>query len=544
VSVGERRSSGGAALVAAGILLSRLFGLVRGRLLAHYLGVSAVNDALQAAIRIPNILQNLFGEGVLSASFIPVYARLLAQGDEEEAGKVAGAIGALLALTSTVLVLVGIVAAPYVIPLIAGGFTGEKRDLTVLLVQIMFPGVGLLVMSAWALGVLNAHRKFFLSYASPVAMNVVMITVLVWRGPELAESIVGAVQLVTLVAWASVVGSMAQVAVQLPTLLRVERRLRVSLAVGNRNVRAILSNFLPVFIGRGVVQISAYADGLIASFVSNGAVTLLANAQVIAVLPVSLFGMAVSASQLPAMSGELGDDATVSAALRTRLDDGLRRIAFYVVPSSVAFFALGDIVGGVLYQSGRFQAHDTLWLWSVLAGSSVGLLAGTLGRLYASTWYALRNTKVPLKFALVRVALTVGLGLVASLYLPRWIGVDARWGAAGLTASAGLAAWVEFALLRRSIAERIGALPVESAYIRSLWGSALVAALAALTVKVALQRWHAQEVQLLSAGSHPLLLGAIALPLYGLTYLVLTRRNGIPEATAVSGRIARLLRAS
>lgn len=544
MSVGERRSSGGAALVAAGILLSRLFGLVRGRLLAHYLGVSAVNDALQAAIRIPNILQNLFGEGVLSASFIPVYARLLAQGDEEEAGKVAGAIGALLALTSTVLVLVGIVAAPYVIPLIAGGFTGEKRDLTILLVQIMFPGVGLLVMSAWALGVLNAHRKFFLSYASPVAMNVVMITVLVWRGPELAESIGGAVQLVTLVAWASVVGSMAQVAVQLPTLLRVERRLRLSLAVGNRNVRAILSNFLPVFIGRGVVQISAYADGLIASFVSNGAVTLLANAQVIAVLPVSLFGMAVSASQLPAMSGELGDDATVSAALRTRLDDGLRRIAFYVVPSSVAFFALGDIVGGVLYQSGRFQAHDTLWLWSVLAGSSVGLLAGTLGRLYASTWYALRNTKVPLKFALVRVALTVGLGLVASLYLPRWIGVDARWGAAGLTASAGLAAWVEFALLRRSIAERIGALPVESAYIRSLWGSALVAALAALTVKVALQRWHAQEVQLLSAGSHPLLLGAIALPLYGLTYLVLTRRIGIPEATAVSGRIARLLRAS
>lgn len=544
MSVGERRSSGGAALVAAGILLSRLFGLVRGRLLAHYLGVSAVNDALQAAIRIPNILQNLFGEGVLSASFIPVYARLLAQGDEEEAGKVAGAIGALLALTSTVLVLVGIVAAPYVIPLIAGGFTGEKRDLTILLVQIMFPGVGLLVMSAWALGVLNAHRKFFLSYASPVAMNVVMITVLVWRGPELAESIGGAVQLVTLVAWASVVGSMAQVAVQLPTLLRVERRLRLSLAVGNRNVRAILSNFLPVFIGRGVVQISAYADGLIASFVSNGAVTLLANAQVIAVLPVSLFGMAVSASQLPAMSGELGDDATVSAALRTRLDDGLRRIAFYVVPSSVAFFALGDIVGGVLYQSGRFQAHDTLWLWSVLAGSSVGLLAGTLGRLYASIWYALRNTKVPLKFALVRVALTVGLGLVASLYLPRWIGVDARWGAAGLTASAGLAAWVEFALLRRSIAERIGALPVESAYIRSLWGSALVAALAALTVKVALQRWHAQEVQLLSAGSHPLLLGAVALPLYGLTYLVLTRRSGIPEATAVSGRIARLLRAS
>jgi len=544
VSRGERRSSGGAALVAAGILLSRLFGLVRGRLLAHYLGVGVVNDALQAAIRIPNILQNLFGEGVLSASFIPVYARLLAQGDEEEAGTVAGAIGALLALTSTVLVLVGIVAAPYAIPLIAGGFTGEKRELTILLVQIMFPGVGLLVMSAWTLGVLNAHRKFFLSYASPVAMNIVMISVLVWRGPALADSTVGAARLVTLVAWASVVGSLAQLAVQLPTLLRVERRLRVSLDVRNRNVRTILTNFLPVFVGRGVVQISAYADGLIASFVSNGAVTLLANAQVIAVLPVSLFGMAVSASQLPAMSGELGDDATVSAALRTRLDDGLRRIAFYVVPSSVAFFVLGDIVGGVLYQTGRFEAHDTLWLWSVLAGSAVGLLAGTLGRLYASTWYALRNTRVPLTFALVRVALTIALGLVASLYLPAWCGVDARWGAAGLTASAGIAAWVEFALLRRSIAARIGALPVEGAYLRALWGSAIVASVAALLVKAALQFRATHAVHLLTAGEHPLVLGALALPMYGVVYVVLTRSRGIPEATAVTGRVVRLFRAS
>lgn len=541
MSASERRGGGGAALVAAGILLSRLFGLVRGRLLAHYLGVGAVNDSLQAAIRIPNILQNLFGEGVLSASFIPVYARLLAQGDNEEAGKVAGAIGALLALTSTVLVLVGIVAAPYAIPIIAGGFTGEKRDLTILLVQIMFPGVGLLVMSAWALGVLNAHRKFFLSYASPVAMNLVMIAVLLWRGPELADSVTGAVQLVTLVAWASVVGSLAQLAVQLPTLLRVERRLRVTLDTRNTNVRTILGNFIPVFIGRGVVQISAYADGLIASYVSNGAVTLLANAQVIAVLPVSLFGMAVSASQLPAMSGELGDDETVSAALRTRLDDGLRRIAFYVVPSSMAFFALGDIVGGLLYQTGHFRAQDTLWLWSVLAGSAVGLLAGTLGRLYSSTWYALRNTRVPLKFAVVRVTLTVVFGMVASLYLPGWIGIDPKWGAAGLTASAGIAAWVEFALLRRSIAERIGALPVEGAYLRSLWMSAGIAALVALVVKAGFQWKAMHSVQLLTVGAHPLLLGLVALPVYGLVYLALTRRGGISEATAVSGRITRLL---
>ena len=113
----------GARLVAAGIALSRVAGLVRQKALAYFLGDSAAADALAAAFRIPNFLQNLLGEGVLSASFIPVYARILAQGDDEEAGKVAGAVGALLALTSGVLVLVGIVASPYAIPLIAGGFT-------------------------------------------------------------------------------------------------------------------------------------------------------------------------------------------------------------------------------------------------------------------------------------------------------------------------------------------------------------------------------------------------------------------------------------
>ena len=136
------RSSGGAALVASGILLSRVFGLVRNRLVGHYLGTGTAADALAAAIRIPNVLQNLFGEGVLSASFIPVYARLHAAGDDAEAGRVAGAIGALLALTSAVLVLVGIALTPYAIPLIAGGFTGEKRELTILLmVDVSASGV-------------------------------------------------------------------------------------------------------------------------------------------------------------------------------------------------------------------------------------------------------------------------------------------------------------------------------------------------------------------------------------------------------------------
>src|SRR5690348_844937 len=153
-------------LVAAGIFLSRIFGLVRESFFAHYFGLAPAADAFRAAMRIPNFLQNLFGEGVLSASFIPVYAKLVAQGEEEESGRVAGAVFSLLALVTSVLVLSGVLATPYLIDAIAPGFKGETRLLTIQLVRILFPGVGLLVLSAWCLGILNSHRRFFLSYAS------------------------------------------------------------------------------------------------------------------------------------------------------------------------------------------------------------------------------------------------------------------------------------------------------------------------------------------------------------------------------------------
>ena len=521
--------TGGAALVAAGILLSRLFGLVRNRLLGHFLGTSDAGDAFNAAIRIPNILQNLFGEGVLSASFIPTYSRLLAEGNEEEAGRVAGAVGTLLALTSAVLVLAGIVLTPYAVAIIAPGFSGDKRELTIHLVQIMFPGVGLLVLSAWSLGVLNSHRRFFLPYASPVAMNLVMIAALVGFGPSLAEDAGGQARLVTLLAWASVLGSAAQLAVQLPTVLRVDARLRLGLAMRDANVRIVLAQFFPVFIGRGVVQLSAYVDNVLASLVSGGAVAMLSYAQVITMLPISLFGMSVSAAELPAMSGTVGTDDEIAHVLRSRLSDGLHRIAFYVVPSSMAFLAIGDIVGATLYQSGRFGRDDVVWMWGVLAGSSIGLLAGTLGRLYASTWYALRNTRTPLGFALLRVALTLSLGWAAALWLPGAVGLDARWGVAGLTASAGVAAWVEYVLLRRSLRGRIGDVGVDRPYQVKLWGAAVASALVAWGAKLVL------GVQ------HPLVLGCVALPLYGLTYLGATASMAVPEASAMAGRVRRLV---
>ena len=223
---------------------------------------------------------------------------------------------------------------------------------------------------------------------------------------------------------------------------------------------------------------------MIASKLGEGAVAAMTNAQSIYTLPVSLFGMAVSAAELPAMSSALGTDAEVQARLRQRLNAGLRQIAFFIVPSAMAFFALGDVIAAGLYQSGLFTHENAVYVWGIIAGSAVGLLASTLGRLYASTYYALRDTRTPLRYASLRVALTVGLGYLCALPLPRWLGIDPHWGAAGLTASAGVAGWVEFTLLRRTLNARIGATGVPASLIAKLWGAAAVGAAAAWGIKL------------------------------------------------------------
>src|SRR5919206_2608735 len=455
---GERKtfSTGkGAFLVGAGILLSRIVGVIRQRIFGYFLGTSAAMDAFNAAFRIPNFLQNVFGEGALSASFIPVYAKLLAQDDEEEADRVAWSVFTLLALVVSVLVLAGVFSTPLLINAIAPGFSGEKRALTEQLVRIFFPGAGLLVLSAWCLGVLNSHRRFFLSYTAPVVWNITLIVALAWAGwparpvPLLDLGVWGRVA--AFAAWGSVVGSALQFGVQLPTVLMLLRRVRLALGATNANVRTVIRNFLPVFVSRGVVQISAFVDAWLASWLGTGAVAALAYTQSLYTLPVSLFGMSVSAAELPAMSSAKGSVEERAAQLRRRLDAGLRQIAFFIVPSAMAFLALGDVIVGVLYRTGRFTQADTLYVWAILAGSTVGLLASTLGRLYSSTYYALHDTRTPLNFAVVRVVLTTVLGYLCALPLMRALGVELKWGAVGLTASAGVSGWVEFYLLRRKL---------------------------------------------------------------------------------------------
>jgi putative peptidoglycan lipid II flippase len=517
-----KSSAGSAAFVAAGILLSRIIGLVRQRVFAHYFGLqSDAADAWSAGFRIPNFLQNLFGEGALSASFIPVYAGLLGRGEREEADRVAGAVASLLALLVALLVLAGVVATPLLIGAIAPGFQGEKRALTIQVVRILFPGAGLLVLSAWCLGVLNSHRKFLLSYAAPVMWSAAMIVTLLVFGPTTPLP-----RLVLLLAWGSVAGSALQFGVQVPVVLRLAPRLRPSLDTADEHVRAVLRNFVPVLISRGVVQVSAYVDTLLATLLPTGAVTGLLNAQLLYTLPVSLFGVSVSAAELSAMSSVASIEP--ADALRRRLDAGLRQIAFFVVPSAVAFLALGDVVAAAVLQTGRFTHDDSVRVWGILAGSAVGLLATTLGRLYSSTYYALRDTRTPLRYAILRVVLTTALGYVAAIPLPRWLGIDPLWGTAGLTASAGMAGWIEMLLLRRTLNARIGETGLPIDYVAKLWTSALAGAAVAWAIKLTF------------FPPDPILDAVVVLGPYGLVFFAMTAALGIPEASSAIKRLKRL----
>lgn len=512
----------GAYIVAFGIFLSRIAGLIRERAFAFYFGNSDAGDAFKAALKIPNFLQNLFGEGVLSASLIPVYARLNSEGKKEEASQLASTIAVLLCLSTSLLVLGGVLATPVLIDLIAPGFSGEKRTLTIKLVQIFFPGTGILVMSAWCLGILNSHRKFLLSYTAPVIWNMAIIATLLVFGRNNSQY-----NLAEITAWGLVAGSFLQFFIQLPSALKLLHSFKPAVIKPDKNVKMVIRNFFPVVISRGVVQVSAYIDNLLASLLPAGAVSSLAYAQTLYLLPVSLFGMSVSVSELPAMSEARGSEKEIADYMKSRLNRGLRQIAFFIIPSVAGFLILGDLIVAAVFQTGKFDRSTTVYVWGILAGSTTGLLATTLGRLYSSAFYSLKDTRTPLKFAVVRVVLTTLLGYICAFILPGLLGIDPKWGTAGLTVSAGVAGWCEFYLLRRGLNNRIGVTGLDVSYQLTIWPCALVAAAAGFLIKY---------MFFLNSG-HTIISAMIVLSVYGILYFSLTYFLQIEESRVVVGRI-------
>jgi putative peptidoglycan lipid II flippase len=237
--------------------------------------------------------------------------------------------------------------------------------------------------------------------------------------------------------------------------------------------------------------------------------------------------MSVSAAELPEMSSTAGEAETRAAALRERLASGLRRIAFFVVPSAVVFLALGDVVTAALYQTGEFTREMALYVWAILAGSAVGLLPATLGRLYASTYYALHDTRTPLRFAMLRVGIGLALGYLLAVRVPPLVGLERQWGAAGLTLASALAGTLEYLLLRRALRRRIGPAGLPPGFLVRVWGAAALGGAAA---------WLLRAVVPLQ---HPVIGAIFLLGTFGAVYLGATIAAGVPEARGAAARLLR-----
>nr|WP_153818334.1 murein biosynthesis integral membrane protein MurJ [Polyangium spumosum] len=449
------KATGGArsaALVTAGIVLSRLVGLVRQRVMAHYFGTSAWADMLAAAFRVGNITQNLMGEGTLSATFIPLYARLRGEGKGEEAARFArSALGLLLVVVVAASAL-GVLFAPWLSYLVAAGFEEEKLAGTVTIVRIVFPMTGLLVLSAWGLGVLNAHRRFFLPYAAPVAWSVAQIVALVVAGAVLGKR-GGA--LATALAWGAFAGAFLQLVVLLPAARRLlGGRITPRLDTKDPHVREAAARLPGALVGRGIIQISGLVDTLLVSFLGTGATATFGYAQTIYLLPMSVLGTGEAAAALPELSGHTAeaDVAKRNAAVRARLGASLARIAVLTVPATLVFVFLGGDLVALLLQSGHFDREATARVEELLAAYGFALLGNAAGRVLQTTAYALGDTKTPARFAVLRMVVSTALALV--LMRP--------FGVLGVVLGAVIAGWVETCVMGMRLSRALGGLGLEA----------------------------------------------------------------------------------
>ncbi|HEX2252433.1 MAG TPA: murein biosynthesis integral membrane protein MurJ [Thermoanaerobaculia bacterium] len=557
---GDEGEGGGASKIFAGILSSRVLGFVREAVFTHYLGVSAYGDVVQTAFRSPNLLQNLLGEGTISAAFIPVYTRLLAEGRERDAGRLAGAVFGLLLAVAAGIALLGVLFAEPIVAALAFGYLDDTEGapgavdryaLTVQCVRIIFPMTGVLVLAAWALGVLNSHRRFFLAYFAPVLWNVAIIAAVVataWTvlGDPLSEEAIQGMtdatqrRLMFAICWGALAGGVLQFVVQLPVVLREMRGFRVSFSRKVAGVGEVLRATGPVLAGRGAYQISGYLDVVLASLLAAGAPSALRYALILYTLPVSLFGMSVAAAELPELSRVGREQAQRFAS---RIARSTRQMLFLTVPTVVGYLLFGFLVVGAIFRHGAFELNDNWLVYLVLAAYSLGLLATSVARLLQNSFYAAGDTRTPAKIAILRVVVSAVVA-VPTMYLLDRVSVTAAVGAAGLPTvgrtlflgGVGLAlgssvgGWVELLALRRSLRANLGALHLPWRRAGRMAALALAAAAPATLLWWLLPEWHVAIVAALVVGT------------YAVTYLAAAHLLGFDEMDAWAGRFLRRLR--
>ncbi|MEJ2085959.1 MAG: murein biosynthesis integral membrane protein MurJ, partial [Acidobacteriota bacterium] len=510
---------------------------------SYFFVVVAHADEFPNELRGPNQLQKLLGEQSLSASFIPIYSRMLEERRYEEAGRFAGAIFGLLLALAGVVSLVGVALAPAVVTIVAPGYLGDAKEvaegtlsidrfpLAVAAVRIMFPMAGILVLSAWALGILNSHRRFFIPYMAPALWNASIIAALVFTarnvgGFAAAPDVSTLDTLLISGCVGALIGGVLQFAVQLPFVFRSLVSFKVAISFRVPGVRQAIAAFAPLVAGRGAVQLSSYLDLFMASFLMAGALAALGYAQILYLLPIGLFGLSVAAAELPELSRSIGKQTPQDHV--ERLQRALAQVGFLTVPTAIGYVLLGFLLIAALFRRGSFGLSDNWLVYLVLCAYSLGLVASASSRLLNNVFFAQSRTGIPARIGVERVLLSAALGAGLMFLLDQYSVADVlrlslegddslHLGAVGLAFGAGVAAWYELWRLKASLRDSMG----ESIIPWRRFGAMTLLSLAAGSL--ALGAWLALGKRL------PTMVVILVLAIYASVYLLGARLMGWPE---------------
>ncbi|MEO5766649.1 MAG: murein biosynthesis integral membrane protein MurJ [Casimicrobiaceae bacterium] len=450
--------------------LSRVTGLVRESLKATAFGAGLQMDAFEAAFRLPNLLRRLFAEGAFSQAFVPILAQYHRQEGTEASRALVGKVGTLLALVLLAVTVVGVLAAPWLVYLLAGGFarTPGKVELTADMIRIVFPYILFVSLVSLAGGVLNVYRRFAIPAFTPVLLNVAIIGAALFLAPHVDPPI-------TALAWGVLIGGVAQLVFQIRPLLRLGMLPRPRLDLKDPGVRRVLIAMGPAVIGVSAAQISALLNTQLAALLGDGAISWITYADRLMEFPSALLGVALGTILLPSLAKHHSD--ANHAQYSALLDWGLRLAFLLALPAAAALWLLALPLVTTLYQYGKFTVVDAMQTRVALLGYSVGLTALILVKILAPGFYARQQLKTPVKIAFFTVFLTQIFAV--SLAWPL------GFGHAGLTLATSLGACVNAALLFWLLRKHGFYTPLEG------WAKFLAKVLCAVAILGAVIAWLA-----------------------------------------------------
>ena len=392
-------------IVSAMTMLSRIAGLVRDMVLLNVFGADRMMDAFLVAFKIPNFLRRLFAEGAFAQAFVPVLTEYKTQRGDETVRDLVSKTAGSLSLILLILTVVAVVGAQPIMWVFAPGFSDdpEKFHLAANMLQITFPYLLLISLTAFAGGILNSYGAFALSSFTPVLLNLVMIASALFLAPHMDIPVMA-------LAWGVLLAGVAQLAFQIPALYNIGMLPRFKVAFADEGVKRIFTLMLPAMFGVSVSQINLLLDTILASFLVSGSVSWLYTAERLTELPLGLIGIAVATVILPSLSAKHAEKS--EAEFKAMLDWALRIIVLVGVPASLAMLILAEPMIAALFHHGKFTNHDVAMSSAALQALSGGILAFMLIKVFAPGYYARQDTKTPVKIGIIAMISNMAFNLM------------------------------------------------------------------------------------------------------------------------------------